>query len=111
MPITHPRSHASLAKDFLAEFVNDDDLLAMAQLHDEPYALWRAQIGGKRTDQRLESLMAAITDWNTFLLFQIIDNCTAGKDRSPLRWFFGQVTGRVASRIDLESVLTALEAS
>lgn len=39
--ITDPRSHASLARDFLAEFCPNPDLLAMVQFHDEPYALWR----------------------------------------------------------------------
>src|SRR5688500_13914583 len=42
VPITDPRSHASLARAFLAEYCDDDDLLAMVQLHDVPYALWRA---------------------------------------------------------------------
>src|SRR5260370_19007049 len=40
-PITHPKSHASLARAFLAEFCNDSDLLAMIQYHYEPFALFR----------------------------------------------------------------------
>jgi hypothetical protein len=39
-PISAPKSHASLARDFLASFRDDPDLLAMAQNHDVPYALW-----------------------------------------------------------------------
>src|SRR6516225_8855630 len=38
--ITDPRSHASLARAFLAGHCDDADLLAMVQYHDEPYALW-----------------------------------------------------------------------
>ena len=38
--IWHPQSHASLARAFLGEFCDDEDLLAMVQLHDEPYALF-----------------------------------------------------------------------
>ncbi|MEZ6147211.1 MAG: hypothetical protein R3B91_17675 [Planctomycetaceae bacterium] len=37
-------------------------------------------------EDRLRSLIERI-DWNLFLAFLIIDNCTAGKSREPLRWF------------------------
>ena len=40
-PISHPESHASLARSFLAEHCRDEDLLAMVQYHDEPFALFR----------------------------------------------------------------------
>src|SRR5262245_48835831 len=38
--ITDPRSHASLARAFLADYCDDADLLAMVQYHDEPIALF-----------------------------------------------------------------------
>ena len=40
MPITDPKSHASLARGFLATHCDDADLLAMLQYHDEPFALY-----------------------------------------------------------------------
>lgn len=94
VPITHPASHASLARSFLAEFCDDADLLAMVQYHDEPFALWR-QVSSKGTynRERLQALVEAIDDWNLFLAFNIIDGCTIGKSREPLRWFFQEIAG------------------
>ncbi|ODA29955.1 hypothetical protein A6X21_06330 [Planctopirus hydrillae] len=94
VPITHPASHASLARSFLAEFCDDADLLAMVQYHDEPFALWR-QVSSKGTynQERLQALFEAIEDWNLFLAFNIIDGCTTGKGRQPLRWFFHEIAG------------------
>ena len=113
VPIAHPRSHASLAKAFLTEFIGDQDLLTMVQLHDEPYALWRSVHldGRKLNPSRLSALLTAIDDWDTFLAFQIVDNVAPGKDREPLRWLFCQATGAVATRIVLDEALAALGGS
>lgn len=98
VPITHPKSHASLARAFLAEFCQDDDLLAMVQLHDEPFALWRqVELRGDCNPERLESLLRNIKNWNLFLAFNIIDGCTEGKSREPLQWLFAAVEGQVES--------------
>jgi hypothetical protein len=97
-PITSPNSHASIARAFLADFCADDDMLAMVQFHDEPFALWRQVASkGKFNQQRLTALLASIRDWNLFLAFNIVDGCTEGKGREPLRWFFEQVAGKVES--------------
>lgn len=95
VPIADPRSHASLARAFLAEFCDDGQLLAIVQYHDEPYALWRQH---RLNDERLQKLFDAVEDWNLFLAFCIADGCTAGKSREPLRWWFRTVAGRVESR-------------
>ena len=98
--ISDPRSHASLARGFLAGFCPDDpDLLNMVQLHDEPYALWRQLQHSKLNHARLDALFATIRDWDLFLAFLIVDGCTAGKGREPLHWFFGEAAGRVGSRV------------
>lgn len=98
VPIAHPRSHASLARAFLAEFCQDQDLLAMVQLHDEPYALWKQHQHRASIDaDRFEKLLAAICDWNLFCAFLLIDGCTAGKDRGSLTWFFGAIAEQVES--------------
>jgi hypothetical protein len=41
VPISDPKSHASLARAFLAGHCEDADLLAMVQYHDEPFAIYR----------------------------------------------------------------------
>jgi hypothetical protein len=103
--IADPRSHASLARAFLAEHCQDQDLLAMVQFHDEPYALWKKQKHQSSTDAaRLEALLAAIRDWNLFTAFLLIDGCTAGKDRGPLQWFLGEIKSRVKSSFSAEDI-------
>jgi hypothetical protein len=90
--ISNPRSHASLARAFATEFTDDSDLLNMIQFHDAGYALWCEfnQTGAYDTT-RFQTLLETIHDWDLFLMFSIIDGCTAGKDRSKLVWFIEEV--------------------
>ena len=104
--ITAPKSHASLARAFLAEFCDDADMQAMVQYHDEPFALWRQfESKGKFNQKRLAALLTGIRDWNLFLAFNIADGCTGGKGREPLRWLFQQVAGRVHSQFSESDIL------
>ncbi len=104
--IAHPESHASLARAFLATHCEDADLLAMVQYHDEPFALYRQfDFKGTFSRDRFEALLAAIRDWDLFLAFNIIDGCTAGKSREPLRWFFREVAGKVESRFSADDIV------
>lgn len=97
--ITDPKSHASLARAFLAAYCNNADLLAMVQYHDEPFALYRqAKYKGDYNRERFSALLTAIRDWNLFLAFNLIDGCTAGKSREPLRWLFREVAGKIDSK-------------
>lgn len=106
VPITHPQSHASLARAFLAEFCADEDLLMMVQYHDEPFALWRqVKTQGSYNQERLAALLRSIKDWNLFLAFNIIDGCTEGKSRESLRWLFEQVAGKVESNFTAADIL------
>jgi hypothetical protein len=106
--IADPQSHASLARQFLAEYCDDPDLLAMVQYHDEPYALWRQfSTKGRFKAERLDALLTSIKDWNLFLAFLIVDGCTAGKSRGPLRWFFQKIQGKVASSFTADDILPA----
>ena len=104
--ITDPNSHASLARQFLAEFCDDPDLLAMVQYHDEPFALWRQfEAKGKYNQDRLAALLKNIADWNLFLAFNIIDGCTEGKSREPLHWLFKELSGKVVSDFTADDIL------
>jgi hypothetical protein len=104
--ITDPRSHASLARAFLAAHCDDADLAAMVQFHDEPFALYRqVRHLGQYDDDRFNALLNAIRDWNLFLAFNIIDGCTAGKSREPLHWLFREVAGRVDSRFTAADII------
>lgn len=105
--IADPNSHASLAREFLARFCDDSDLLAMIQWHDEPFALWRqVEQKGKCNADRLNALFDKIKDWNLFLAFNIIDGCTAGKGREPLRWLFETAKVRVTTRFTAADIIS-----
>jgi len=106
VPITAPNSHASLARAFLADFSVDSDMLAMVQYHDEPFALWRQVAStGHFNRERLTALLTGITDWNLFLAFIIVDGCTDGKDREPIRWLFEQIAGKATSKFTAADIL------
>jgi hypothetical protein len=107
--ITDPASHASLAQAFLAAHCDDPDLQAMVQYHDEPFALYRQfRNKGKYDQKRFEALLRAIKDWNVFLAFTIIDGCTAGKSREPLRWLFREVSGKVEAKFTEADVIPCI---
>lgn len=98
--IIDPASHASIARAFLAAHCDDADLLAMVQYHDEPFALYRqVESKGRCNPDRFNALLGAISDWNLFLAFNIIDGCTEGKSVEPVRWLFREVCGKVESRL------------
>jgi hypothetical protein len=105
--ISASNSHASLARAFLSEFCGDPDVLAIAQYHDEPFALWR-QLKSKGTvdAERFYRLLSSIQDWNLFLAFNIIDGCVPGKSREPLRWLFKEFGGRVRSTFGEADILS-----
>ncbi len=104
--IRDPRSHASIARAYLQQYVHDEDLLNMVQLHDEPFALWRqVKSKGSYNRNRFDDLLKTINDWDVFVAFQLIDGCTAGKSRDPLRWLFTELEGRVDTRFSAADIL------
>jgi len=106
VPISHPRSHASLAREFLAEFTNDQNLLTIVQYHDEPFALYRQfESKGSYNQERMSALLTNVAHWDLFLAFQIIDGCTEGKGREALFWFFHEIAGQVESKITKDDIL------
>ncbi len=105
VPITDPRSHASLAAAFLAEYCRDAGLLAMVQYHDEPFALWRQHKSKGLCDEcRFEALLGNIADWDLFLAFCLIDGCTDGKSPEPLQWLMERVNERGCTRFGMEDI-------
>lgn len=91
-PILSANSHASLARKFASEFVDDVDLLNMIQFHDENYVLWKQFAATGSYDlQRFENLLKTIQNWDLFLMFLIIDGSTKGKDPQKTGWFLNEV--------------------
>jgi hypothetical protein len=100
-PVLSPTSHASLARNFASEFIDDPDLLNMIQFHDENYALWKQFAAtGSYDIRRLENLLETIRDWELFLIFVIIDGSTKGKDPKKTGWFINEVRKYRNTRID-----------
>jgi hypothetical protein len=99
---SHPQSHASLARAFLAEFCDDQELLDIVQNHDVPFALWRQvrDNDGDYDRDRLVKLGRDIDDWDLFIAFLLIDGCTPGKLREPLRWLIDRARERRPIRFD-----------
>jgi len=109
------RSHASIATRFLRDYVPDQDLLEMVQRHDEPFALSKRLQNWRDKDAvRLRTLIDSIQDWDTFCLFQIIDNVTVSKvgmevsNFDPTEWFLKKVDPLVPLRRDYLSIYKAL---
>ncbi|MBD3676417.1 MAG: hypothetical protein HUJ26_23140 [Planctomycetaceae bacterium] len=104
--ITHPKSHSSLARAFLAEYCPQSDLLNIVQYHDEPYALWRQHyFQGQANEERYHQLLNTIESWDLFHVFLIIDGCTNGKSRLPLEWWFAKTASAVESRFSAKHLI------
>jgi hypothetical protein len=100
-PIKDRYSHSSLAAEFASEFTRDDDMIAMIQWHEEPYAIYRKfKKKNPNAQQRLDELFAAIKNWRLFLMFVIIDNCVPGCSRQPIRWIIEEASQRFHIGID-----------
>lgn len=107
--ISHPRSHASLAREFLEPLCPDPDLLAMVWRHDEPYALWlQFRQRGSCRQERLLDLLESIQDWRLFVLFLVIDGTSPGKDTTPLRWVADEIASLKGLKDFMLEVLAVL---
>jgi hypothetical protein len=106
LPPTHPHNHAYIAREFASEFTDDVDLLNMVQFHDENYKLWREYAKTGALDQkRFQKLLDTIQNWDLFLMFIIIDGCTAGKDSEKIRWFIDKVRKHKSTLVDSSWVI------
>ena len=91
-PILDPENHASLAKKFLEDFTDDQDMLNITQFHDLSYAVYKKMKATGRFDEaKLQHGLKQIKDLDLLLLFSIIDGCTASKGREKIIWFVEEV--------------------
>jgi hypothetical protein len=85
------KHHGVYARKFLAQFVNDQTLLNIVELHDEAYYSWRLTVLYKHPDQgmqRLQNLLEKVgKDLQLFYLFFKCDTQTGDKIQTPVRWF------------------------
>ncbi len=105
VPIENPESHASLAREFLAGYCDDPGLLHLIQYHDEPYALYQQFHRRGQCDQnRWTKFIDTVEDWDLLTAFLLIDNCTAGKGRNCLLWFFEAIEDLVQARFRKQDI-------
>ena len=101
VPILHPRSHATLAREYACQYTNDADLLNIIQFHDQNYFLWKDFLQtGSYDIETFHILLHTIQNWDLFLMFTIIDGHTKGKDYSKLIWFINEVRKHKTTIVD-----------
>ena len=72
--------HAMRARHFAERYTDDERLLAVLEMHDRPYALWRrVSRTGRLQEDRLEEMIRALPDPGLFMRFVELDGSTAGK--------------------------------
>jgi hypothetical protein len=102
--ILDPQSHASLAREFLSNYCDDEDMLNIVQYHDLGFAVYRKfQQTGRLDEAKLMTGLTSIKDLNLFLLFAIIDACTASKGREMITWFVKIVNHYFPSRVSVNA--------
>jgi hypothetical protein len=101
-----PRSHASLARAYLADILPDREMLAMVQLHDGPWALFKQQRrDGSYDKARFDEILSEIPDQGLFQIFLIIDNDTASKveagEPGCVKWMISEAAPHTSTQRNL----------
>lgn len=95
MPKTGENHHAMRARRVAERYTEDERLLAVIELHDRPYAIWRRQRRGRTVDpSAFDRMVERIPDLRLFLRFVELDGSTEGKDPEPIRWLEDQLRRR-----------------
>ena len=101
VPHLHPRSHATLAREYASQYTEDPDVLNMIQFHDQNYFMWLDYLHKGTYDvEWFQRLIDTIQDWDLFLMFTIIDGRTRGKDLTKLAWFINEVKKHASTIVD-----------
>lgn len=94
-PKTGENHHAMRARRFAERFTEDERMLAVIELHDRPYAIWRRLTRtGAMDEGQFEAMMRRIPDAGQFLTFVELDGATEGKALQPTRWFRRELSAR-----------------
>jgi hypothetical protein len=95
LPRTGENHHAMRARRFAEGYLDDERLLAVLELHDRPYAIWRKlRRTGTVDEGRWDEMLARIPDLDLFRRFVELDASTEGKDPEPLDWFREELSRR-----------------
>lgn len=95
LPRTGENHHAMRARRFAEGYLGDERLLAVLELHDRPYAIWRKlRRTGTLDEERWQEMLDRIPDLELFVRFVELDTSTEGKDPEPLDWFREELSRR-----------------
>jgi hypothetical protein len=94
-PKTGENHHAMRARRFAEAFTSEERLLAVIELHDRPYHLWRRR---RRTGhvpaRKLDEMIAQLPDLSLFVRFVELDASTEGKRPDPVEWLSAELAKR-----------------
>ncbi len=94
-PKSGENHHAMRARRFAERYTDDERLLAVIELHDRPYNLWRRRPRRRTLDEReIERIIERLPDLDLFTRFLELDCSTEGKDPEPVRWFEEELESR-----------------
>jgi len=95
LPRVGENHHAMRARRFAERFIDDERVLAIVELHDRPYALWRKlQRRGKLDERGFRRMLRRIPDPDLFLRFIELDGSTEGKRPEPIAWLRDELAKR-----------------
>lgn len=98
----HPRDwskhHGALGRRFLENFIEDEVVLAITELHDEAYYCWRhiqlhqqLDLGKERLQRLFDTI--GIEHLQLYYLFFKCDTRTGDKNPAPIKWFEKNIPG------------------
>ncbi len=97
IPRDWSKHHGIYARHFMEQFMEDEGILDVIELHDEAYYCWQLEkLKGNRAvaNDRLSYLMSRIGDnLQLYYLFFKCDTRTGDKIQSPVKWFEKTVRG------------------
>jgi hypothetical protein len=87
--------HAMRARRFAEGYTDEERLLAVIELHDRPYRLWRRlKRTGRVSGAKVDAMLARIPDLGLFVRFVELDGSTEGKAPEPLEWLDHEISRR-----------------
>lgn len=90
------KHHAAYARNFAAQFIEDEFLLDIIELHDEAYYAWRHEVKGRKkiAANQINRLFDRLGEEHLqlFYLFFKCDTQTGDKTQDPIYWFESNIT-------------------
>ncbi|MBN1531011.1 MAG: hypothetical protein JW895_18255 [Thermoleophilaceae bacterium] len=94
-PRTGENHHAMRARRFAEDYTSEERLLAVIELHDRPYHLWRRhRRTGHVPDRKGDDMIARLPDLSLFVRFVELDASTEGKRPEPVEWLENELRKR-----------------